>query len=309
MRKITRRGRFRCWLATSLAVGLGLGLAPAAPRQSRASQIASTIKLDAEDLDHPIVLDQNGQTIELPTKQQSGPVVLTDGAVPSYIAYQVGGDDSLPQGFPTVDSGSANSNQTTTGPLHLDALVKAQLDQTLAKDGRAAVYNGQDTYLVKAIPPLFGTTGSSAGTTLAWLASQRSTSSSSSGTTQASVPIPAAPVQAQTLIPTSITNPITNSKFVQDLEHLFTLKSGKLVNWNQQSLDALESDLKIDSPKNVAPKHLASTSKPVLAAQVIDGTGSGGTPQPAPVPEPGTLVVFGLVAAALAVLPRQAGRK
>ena len=123
------------------------------------------------------------------------------------------------------------------------------------------------------------------------------------------MPIPAAPIQAQTLIPTSITNPITNSKFVKDLEHLFTLKSGKLVNWNQQSLDALESDLKIDSPKNVAPKHLASTSKPVLAAQVIDGTGSGGTPQPAPVPEPGTLVVFGLVAAALAVLPRQAGRK
>ena len=157
MRKITRRGRFRCWLATSLAVGLGLGLAPAAPRQSRASQIASPIKLDAEDLDHPIVLDQNGQTIQLPTKQQSGPVVLTDGAVPSYIAYQVGGDDSLPKGFPTVDSGSANSNQTTTGPLHLDALVKAQLDQTLAKDGRAAVYNGQDTYLVKPIPPLFGT--------------------------------------------------------------------------------------------------------------------------------------------------------
>ena len=156
MRKITRRGRFRCWLATSLAVGLGLGLAPAAPRQSRASQIASTIKLDAEDLDHPIVLDQNGQTIELPTKQQSGPVVLTDGAVPSYIAYQVGGDDSLPQRFPTVDSGSANSNQTTTGPLHLDALVKAQLDQTLAKDGRAAVYNGQDTTWSRQFPPCSG---------------------------------------------------------------------------------------------------------------------------------------------------------
>src|SRR5208283_4555555 len=157
MRKITRRGRFRCWLATPLAVGLGLGLAPAAPRQSRASQIASRIKLDAEDLDHPIVLDQNGQTIQLLTKQQSGPVVLTDGAVPSYIAYQVDGGGSLPKGFATVDSESARSNQTTPGPLHLDALVKAQLVQTLAKDGRAAVYTGQDTYLVKPISPLFGT--------------------------------------------------------------------------------------------------------------------------------------------------------
>ncbi len=309
MRRTTHCGQFHCWLASSLALVVGLGLAPVAPWQSRAAQIASAIKLDAEDLDHPIVLDQNGQTIQLSTKQQSGTVVLTDGAVPSYIAYQVDGGGSLPKGFPTVVSESANSNQTTTGPLHLDALVKAQLVQTLAKDGRAAVYTGQDTYLVKSIPPLFGTTGSSGGTTLAWLASQRSTSSSSSGTTQTSMPTSVAPIQAQTLIPTSITDPITNSKLVKDLEHLFALKSGKLVNWNQQSLDALKSDLKIDSPKNVAPKDLASTSKPELAAQVIDGTGSGGTPQPAPVPEPGTLVVFGLVAAALAVRQMQAGRK
>ena len=123
------------------------------------------------------------------------------------------------------------------------------------------------------------------------------------------MPTSAAPVQAQTLIPSSITDPITNSKLVKDLEHLLTLKSGKLVNWNQQSLNALESDLKIDSPKNVAPKHLAGTSKPELAAQVIDGTGSGGNPQPAPVPEPGTLVVFGLVAAALAVRMRPEARQ
>jgi len=291
------------------SLALGLGLAPAAPWQSRAAQIASTIKLDAEDLNHPIMLDQNGQTIQLSTKQQSSPVVLTDGAVPSYIAYQVDGGDLLPKGFPRIVSESASSNQTTTGPLHLDALVKAQLDQTLTKDGRAAVYTGQDTYLVKPISLLFGTAGSSGRTTLAWLASQRSTSSSSSGTTRTSMPTSVAPIQAQTLIPTGITGPITNSKLAKDLEHLFTLKSGKLVNWNQQSLDALKSDLKIDSPKNVAPKDLASTSKTELAAQVIDSTGSGGTPQPAPVPEPGTLVVFGLVAAALAIRQMQAGRK
>ncbi len=302
MRRTTHCGRFHRWRATSLALGLAMGLAPSALWQSRAAQIASTIKFDAEELDHPILLDQNGQTIQLATKQQSG-------AVPSYLAYQFDGGDSLPKGFPTVVSESANSNQTTTGPLRLDALVKAQLDQTLANDGRAAVYTGQDTYLVKPIPPLFGATGSLGGATLAWLASQRSTSSSSSGTTQASVPTSVSPIQAQTLIPSSITDQITNSKLVKDLEHLFTLKSGNLVNWNQQTLDAFESDLKIDSPKNVAPKHLASTSKSELAAQVIDGTGSGGTPQPASVPEPGTLVVFGLVAAALADRQMQARRR
>src|SRR5271157_2456510 len=152
MRRTNHCGQFHRWLASLLALVLGLGLAPVAPWQSRAAQIPSAIKLDAEDLDHPIVLDQNGQTIQLSTKQQSGPVVLTDGAVPSYIAYQVDGGGSLPKGFATVDSESARSNQTTPGPLHLDALVKAQLVQTLAKDGRAAVYTGQDTYLVKPIP-------------------------------------------------------------------------------------------------------------------------------------------------------------
>jgi hypothetical protein len=279
-----------------------MGLALVVPCQSRATQIASAIKLDAENLDQPIVLDQNGQTIRLSAKQQYG-------AVPSYLVYQFDGSDSLPKGFPTVVSESATSNQTTTGPLNLDALVKAQLDQTLVKDGRAAVYTGHNTYLVKPIPPLFGATGSSGGTTLAWLASQRSNSSSNAATTQATAPTSVAPIQAQTLIPSSITDPITNSKLVKDLEHLFTLKLGKLVNWNQQSLDALENDLKIDSPKNVAPKRLASSSKPEIAAQVIDGTGSGGTPQPASVPEPDTLVVFGFVAVALAVFQMQARRK
>ncbi len=226
MRRTAHCGQLRRWLASSLAIGLGLAIV--VPCQSRAKQIASAIKLDAEGLDHPIVLDQNGQTIQLSAKQQSG-------AVPSYIAYEFDVGDSLPKGFPTVISELATSNQTATGPLHLDAPVKAQLDQTLVKDGRAAFYTGHDAYLDKPVPPLFWATGSSGGTTLAWLASQRSNSSSGSATKQASVPTSVAPVQAQTPIPSSITDPITNSELVKDLEHLFTLKSGKLVNWNQQS--------------------------------------------------------------------------
>jgi hypothetical protein len=284
-----------------VTVGLSLGHATSTLRQSRAAHITSTIQLDSNELKHPILLDQKGQTIRFPPSRQSGPVRLTQGALPSYVAYQLNSSDSPPKGFPTVVSGSGGSNQSGTGPLHLVARVKAELDQTLAKDGQAAVYNGQNTYLVKPLPPLFGTTASPGGTTLAWIASQRDGGSTSSGVAQASMATSAAPVQAQTLIPSSITDPITNSKLVKDLEHLLTLKSGKLVNWNQQTLNELESDLKIDSPKNVAPKDLAGTSKVELEAQVIDSTGSGGSPQPASVPEPGSLIVFGLVAASLAI--------
>lgn len=303
MRKTTYRDWLHRCLASSLALGLGLGLVSLAPWQSRAAQLASTIKLDEVSLGHPILLDQSGQTIQLTTDQNQH-----SDAIPSYVAYQINGSNSLPNGFPKVVTESTSSNQTAADPLHLDALTKAELNQMLAKDGRAAVYTGQDTYLVKPIPPLFGTTGSLSGITLAWLASERSASSSSA--TQTSVPTAVAPIEAQTLIPTSITDSITDSKLVKDLEHLFTLKSGKLVNWNQQSLDALKSALKIDSPQNVAPKDLANTSKPELAAQVLDLKGSAGTPQPSPVPEPGPLAVYGLVVAALAVRHhRQAGRK
>ena len=132
---------------------------------------------------------------------------------------------------------------------------------------------------------------------LDWISSQRSTGVSSSGTTQPSVPTT---IEAQTLIPSSVTDAITNSKFMKDMEHLFDVKSGKLVNWDQQSLDALANDLGIQTPKNVTDTQVTSSSKSKLEAQVINGSGAGGTVQPAPLPEPSTLVVFGLVVGALA---------
>ena len=174
IRSTARRGRVRSWLVTSRDRWPGAWAS--LPRLSGSlvlRKLPRRSKLDADELNHPILLDQNGQTIRFPTNQQSGPVSLTDGALPSYVAYQLDSDDPPPKGFPTVVSGSGKSDQTGTGPLHLVAPVKAQLDQTLAKDGQAAVYNGQNTYLVKPLPPLFGTTASPGGTTLAWIASQR----------------------------------------------------------------------------------------------------------------------------------------
>ncbi len=277
-----------------LALSLSLYLYPSALWPCRAAQVASKVNLNADHLGPPILLDQNGQVISLSTTQ-SGSGVLTDVSEPSYVAYQVLGEQALRKGFPTIASGSAGSGRTGTGPLDLNAAVEARLNQTLAKDGEAAVTTGQSTYLVKPLSSLLNAPVSSSGSILAWVSSQRSTGVSSTST------VAAAPIEAQSLIPSTITDPITNSKLVKDLEHLFDIKSGKLVNWNQQSLNALQSDLGINPPKDVTTKALAKTSKAETEAQVITSAGAGGTVQPAPVPEPGTVVIFSLVAAALAV--------
>jgi hypothetical protein len=109
------------------------------------------------------------------------------------------------------------------------------------------------------------------------------------------------------LIPGSISDPITNSKLLKDFEHLIDLKSGRLVNWNPQTLTALENDLGITPPRHVAPR--LSTAKPELAAQTLQGVQSGGaTIQAAPVPEPSTLIFFATVLGGVALRSRFARR-
>ena len=294
MRRTTTHHRSRAWLASALVLSLVLSLIPSALWPCRAAEIVSKANLNGDHLGPPILLDQNGQVISL-TTTQSGSSALTNNSDPTYLAYQVLGEQALRKGFPTIASGSAGAGQTGTGPLDLAASVKARLNQTLAKDGEVAVTAGQSTYVVKPLSSLLNAPVSASGTILAWISSQRTTGDSSATT------VAAAPIEAQSLIPSAITDPITDSKLVKDLENLFDLKSGKLVNWNQQSLNALESDLGINPPKDVTTKAVTKSSKAVTEAQVINGASTGGTPQPAPVPEPGTLVIFSLVAAALAV--------
>jgi PEP-CTERM motif len=148
----------------------------------------------------------------------------------------------------------------------------------------------------------------SPGARLALLASEvaarRSSTLSSTSSTTTSPAVPTSVPQLGPMIPTSVTDSITNSKLLKDFEQLIALKSGKLVNWNQQTLNALESDMGITSPRHVAP-HLATT-KPALAAQVLDGSpgGSGAAVQPAPVPEPATLLIFATALGGLALRSR-----
>ena len=155
-----------------------------------------------------------------------------------------------------------------------------------------AVTAGQSTYVVKPLSSLLNAPVSASGTILAWISSQRTTGDSSTST------VAAAPIEAQSLIPSAITDPITDSKLVKDLENLFDLKSGKLVNWNQQSLNALESDLGINPPKDVTTKAVTKSSKAETEAQVITGAGAAEPPNRARPRTWHPVVIFSLVAAA-----------
>jgi hypothetical protein len=291
-----------------MALIMVLGVALLAPCRSLAAALTSNIKLDADDLNQPIILDQNGKALVLPSREHPGPVILASGVTPSYVAYTVDSDDSLPKGIPTVDTGPAKAGQTT-GPLHLDAMVKAGLDQELAQNSMVSVHMPSETYLVKPLASPFGSTsGTTETTTQVWLASQaKSASGTSKKATQTSSPVQSQQ-QAQTLIPTNI----TDSQLVKDLKNLFALKSGKLVNLNITNIDNLKRDLNLNlgPPKNVASHPAVRQTGGTAAAEtLVPPSGTGGTPQPAPIPEPSTLCFLGLALAAVGLRRRLGSRR
>jgi hypothetical protein len=274
--------------------------------------VASNIKLDADDLSHPLMLDQNGNPVAMPTKGH--PVVLASGVTPSYVAYTVDGDDSLPKNFPAISTSAARAGQTT-GPLHFNAAMQQKLDAELAQYGETSVRTPATTYLVKPLAPMFtplaGTSDTSGATV--WLANQAKATPHKQATTAASSPAAATTTsstststtqpQAQVLVPS--TTGATSGTLLKDLAKLFATKNGKLVNFTTANLDNLKHDfnltpnLSLSPPKNVAP-HPAAAHSLVTAAETLVGVptataGGNGSVQPTPIPEPSTLAFFGLV--------------
>jgi hypothetical protein len=314
---IAFRRRRHCRFQGRLGIVLAIGFSalPLAPQRSPAAAVVSNIKLDADDLSHPLMLDQNGNPVAMPTKGHL--VVLASGVTPSYVAYTVDGDDSLPKNFPTLSTGAAKAGQTI-GPLHFNAVMQQKLDAELAQYGQTTVRTPTATYLVKPLAPMFTPLAGTSDTTGAtvWLANQAKATPHKQATTATSSPA-AAPsttttttsatqAQAQVLAPS--TNGAISSSLLKDLAKLFTIKSGKLVNFTTGNLDNLKRDLNLSPsislspPKNVAP-HPAATHPIVTAAETLVGVptagGNGsGSVQPTPIPEPSTLAFFGLVISA-----------
>jgi hypothetical protein len=106
--------------------------------------------LTSEDLAGRIVLDQNGQQIQLSSAKHRHPE-LAKGSVPTYLAIPLHGGEHLPGTIPMIDTGS-QSGETPVGPLSFDSLVKTSLDATLAQTRLAIVDTSTQNYLVEFLP-------------------------------------------------------------------------------------------------------------------------------------------------------------
>ncbi len=83
--------RWRAALAIPLMLGLGLGLV--APGRCDAAKLSSF--LTSKDLARPLLLDQNGQQLQLPSSHHSHPV-FPRGSTPTYLAVPLSGGEHLP---------------------------------------------------------------------------------------------------------------------------------------------------------------------------------------------------------------------
>jgi hypothetical protein len=133
-------------LAASLIVGLGLGLTW--PSSSEAAKLSRF--LSGQDVAARLVLDQNGQQIQLPIKGDRHPE-LAKGTTPTYLAIPLHGGEHLPGSIQTIITGS-QQGENPVGPLNLNTLVKLNLDNELSTSRLAVVDTPTQNYLVEFLP-------------------------------------------------------------------------------------------------------------------------------------------------------------
>ena len=159
-------------LVPCLMLVLALGLTW--PSHAEAAKLSRF--LTSEDLAGRILLDQNGQQLQLSTANHHR-LVLPDGSTPTYLAIPLSGGEQLPGSIPGLVTGS-QPGATTVGPLNFDAQVTAALDTDLNKSRLAIVETPDRNYLVEFLPgrgESGSATGSNAASELAHLLSTGST--------------------------------------------------------------------------------------------------------------------------------------
>ena len=241
-------------MSSVLVVVVGLTL----PSRSQAAKLSQF--LTPKDLSRPLLLDQNGKQLQLPSANHPHPS-LPQGSTPTFLALPLYGGEHLPVATATINAaGQAGSNGV--GPLDLNSVVKAELNTALSASGLALVDTPKHNYLVEDLPHI---------------ARPRQKSAAGSGTTSNS---------------SSTTGSSTSS-----LSKL--LSASQWDKWANSSLSDLKKLLNIkSSSSSSATGHATANSNIKIQAQVLvpDGsTSESGTVLPSPIPEPSSWMIFALL--------------
>jgi hypothetical protein len=268
VRVIVARGDISFALALALSIGLSLDVPPCA----HAAKLSSF--LPPKDLARPVLLDQDGQQLQLPSGNHRQ-LVFPQGSTPTYLVIPLSGGEHLPSGTGPIFTGQEGA---ADGPLDFNASVKAQVDNALASSGLVAVDTPHQNYVVEYLPRLRRSlAGSTTGVSTTPSATGKSTATS---TGTSSTMAPAAPAK-------SVSNEL--SQFLGG-----NLSFGQFA---RNTVNDVESLLHFKSSKPTATKPSLN-----LEAQVIN------PPLPAPIPEPSSWLIFGLAALALAFHQKLRGR-
>ena len=151
MIRIGRRIGFPIPFGPLLALSLVLGLQSfglALPSHSEAAKLGRF--LTAQDVAGRMVLDQNGQQIQLPTASDRHPE-LANGSTPTYLAIPLYGREHLPPAFPRSRR-ARSKGRTRPGRSTSDALVKLSLNSALSISRLAIIDTPNQNYLVEFVP-------------------------------------------------------------------------------------------------------------------------------------------------------------
>ena len=254
--------------------------------------------LTATDRSKAVLISESG--LPIATRSASHPGTATSqGGVPAYVAFPLFGGEHLPSGVPTVSTGS-QSGGTAVGPLDLNPLVQANLNAALDGSRMAVVQTPNQSYAVEYLPRY-----ALMQAHLASLTSSTSSSTTSGQATQSS---------SQSLSSASSLSTLASKLTIEgipasQLSHWFKTGSNGLLSWTKNGLTDLEKTLHIGGSSS---SHKATALKPSLnlAAEILvppTSADSSANPLPAPIPEPSTWLVFGLMLGAAGL--RQWGSK
>jgi len=274
-RKFPADRRFWARDNVALVVAHVLGLCLNLTLASRCDAAKLSSFLTPKDLARPLLLDQNGQQLPLPSSHR--PIsAFPQGSTPTYLVIPLSGGEHLPGGTVTIFTGQGGAG---IGPLDFSSSVKAQVNAALAGRGLAAVDTPHQNYVVEFLPRLSRSLAGSTTPTSTTPSVPSNPAGSGTNTATASPP---------TATPGSASNEL--SQFLGG-----TLSFGQLA---KNTVNDVENLLHIKSSKPTATKPSLN-----LEAQVVN------TPLPAPIPEPSSWLIFGLTVGVVGLRLRLRARR